>query len=81
MFAYCGNCPANYFDPAGTCRRALGFLWKVDCKDASCPQSKCYNPSVGRVAVLYDDRSNHHLGELIGDGGFRNQGEALVELL
>ena len=42
MFAYCLNNPANMADPDGKCCRFLGFLWKIDCKQASCPDSKNY---------------------------------------
>ena len=42
MFAYCLNNPINGYDPSGDCSRFLGFLWKVDCKQASCPESRNY---------------------------------------
>ena len=42
MFAYCNNNPTNCLDPDGTCRKFLGFLWKIDCKQASCKTSKNY---------------------------------------
>ena len=42
MYAYCLNNPINMNDPDGRCSRFLGFLWKIDCKQASCADSKNY---------------------------------------
>ena len=42
MFAYCGNDPGDMYDPDGKCSRFLGFLCKIDCRQASCPESKYY---------------------------------------
>ena len=42
MYTYCLNNPTNMYDPDGTCSRFLGFLWKIDCKRASCSDSKNY---------------------------------------
>ena len=42
MYTYCLNNPVNMYDPDGRCGRFLGFLWKIDCKQASCPESKNY---------------------------------------
>ncbi len=56
MFAYCSNNPANMYDPNGTCSRFLGFLWRVDCKQASCKTSKNYIAPKGidPVATFYN---------------------------
>ena len=42
MYAYCLNNPVNMHDPDGRCSRFLGFLWEIDCKQASCPDSENY---------------------------------------
>ena len=42
MYAYCLNNSVNMHDPDGRCSRFLGFLWKIDCKQASCPDSNNY---------------------------------------
>ena len=42
MYTYCLNNPVNMYDLDGRCSRFLGFLWKIDCKQASCPDSKNY---------------------------------------
>ena len=42
MYAYCLNNPINRLDLDGRCSRFLGFLWKIDCKQASCPESRNY---------------------------------------
>ena len=42
LYIYCLNNSVNMYDPNGRCGRFLGFLWKVDCGQASCPDSKYY---------------------------------------
>ena len=42
MFAYCLNNPTNRCDSSGRCSKFLGFLWKIDCLQATCPDSKIY---------------------------------------
>ena len=68
MYACCLNSPSNLYDPDGRCGRFLGFLWKVDCKQASCPDSKnyvkpkdvdpigSYNKGYGYVYVITEDQ-------------------------
>ena len=68
MYAYCLNNPVNMYDPDGRCSRFLGFLWKIDCKQASCPESKnyvkpkaidpigSYNKGRGYVYVVTEDQ-------------------------
>lgn len=68
MYAYCLNNPVNMYDPDGRCSRFLGFLWKIDCKKASCPESKnyvkpkaidpigSYNKGWGYVYVITEDQ-------------------------
>ncbi len=68
MYAYCLNNPVNMYDPDGRCSRFLGFLWKIDCKQASCPESKnyvkpkaidpigLYNKGQGYVYVVTEDQ-------------------------
>ena len=68
MFAYCLNNPVNMIDPNGMCSKFLGFLWKVDCKSPSCPDSKnyikpkaiapigSYNKGQGYVYVVTEDQ-------------------------
>lgn len=68
MYAYCLNNPVNMHDPNGRCSRFLGFLWKIDCKQASCPDSKnyikpkavepigSYNRGQGYVYVVTEDQ-------------------------
>ena len=41
-YAYCLDNPTSMYDPDGKCSRFLGFLWKIDCGQASCPDSKNY---------------------------------------
>ena len=67
MYAYCLNNPVNMYDPDGRCSRFLGFLWKIDCKQASCPESKnyvkpkavdpigSYNKGQGYVYIVKED--------------------------
>ena len=67
MYAYCLNNPVNMYDPDGRCSRFLGFLWKKDCKQASCPESKnyvkpkavdpigSYNKGQGYVYIVKED--------------------------
>ena len=67
MYAYCLNNPVNMYDPDGRCSRFLGFLWKIDCKQASCPESKnyvkpkavdpigSYNEGQGYVYIVKED--------------------------
>lgn len=62
------------YDLDGRCSRFLGFLWKVDCKQASCPSSKnyvkpkaiapigTYNKGQGYVYVVTED-----LLDIMGD--------------
>lgn len=80
MFAYCNNNPVNRFDPDGACSKFL-WIFKIDCKQASCPDSKNYNPSPPKAAVIYDGRTSGNLGGLIGGIGFESQGEDLIEEL
>ena len=68
MFAYCNNNPVNKYDSDGRCSKFLGFLWKVDCKQASCSDSKnyvkpkdidpigSYNNGQGYVYVVTEDQ-------------------------
>ena len=81
MFAYCLNNPANMCDSNGHCSRFLGFLWKVDCGQATCKDSKNYQPSPSKVAVIYDGRTSGYLWGLFGGVGFKSQGETLVNSL
>ncbi len=68
MYAYSLNDPVNRFDPGGNCSKFLGFLWKVDCKQSSCPKSKkyikpkevnpigTYNKGKGNVYIVTTDQ-------------------------
>ena len=68
MYAYCLNNPVNMHESDGRCSRFLGFLWKIDCKQASCPDSKnyvkpkavdpigSYNKGQGYVYVVTEDQ-------------------------
>ena len=68
MYVYCLNNPVNMYDPDGRCSRFLGFLWKIDCKQASCSKSKnyvkpkaidpvgSYNKGQGYVYVVTEDQ-------------------------
>ena len=68
LYAYCSNNPVNMYDFDGRCSRFLGFLWKVDCKQASCPNSKnyikpkavdpvgTYNKGRGYVYIITEDQ-------------------------
>ena len=70
MYVYCVNNPANMYDPDGRCGRFLGFLWKIDCKQASCPDSQnyiapkfidpvgTYNNGAGYVYVVKESQLN-----------------------
>ena len=42
MFTYCNNNPANYIDPAGTCKNTFCYYLKVDCGNVYCPTSESY---------------------------------------
>ena len=42
MYTYCLNNPVNMHDPDGLCSRFLGFLWKIDCYQATCSNSVLY---------------------------------------
>lgn len=82
MFAYCNNTPANAIDFNGTCSSYLWGLIKIDCHNAACPESKCYNPDAPRIAIIYDNRSSGYLfGRRGGDGGFQHQGQQLANRL
>lgn len=68
MYAYCMNNPVDMYDPDGACSKFLGFLWKIDCKQASCSDSKnyvkpkavdpigSYNKGRGYVYVVTEDQ-------------------------
>lgn len=43
MFAYCGNNPTMFTDPAGTCRHAWYLLWLGDCKACKAEYSTKHN--------------------------------------
>ena len=81
MFAYCLNNPTNMCDLQGKCSRFLGFLWKIDCGKATCADSKNYQPSPQKVAVIYDGYSSGYFGGLFGGKGFKSHGESLVHSL
>ena len=74
MFVYCLNNPIIMRDPSGLC----GYFWNlggiVDCEDPTCSTSVKYDPSIVKVAVLYDSRTNSILGKLFNGRGFYNQG-------
>ena len=67
MYTYCLNNSVNMYDFDGRCSRFLGFLWKIDCKQASCSNSKnyvkpkainpigTYNKGQGYVYVVTED--------------------------
>ena len=42
MYAYCNNNPIMNIDPAGTCSRVFFGLFKRDCKQTTCPDSRRY---------------------------------------
>ena len=68
MYLYCLDNPINMQDPDGECGRFLWILWKVDCNQASCPNSKnyikpkeidpigSYNNGKGYVYVVSEDQ-------------------------
>ena len=80
MFAYCLNNPVNANDPSGTCTKFFFGLIKIDCHNATCPESSNYNPNAPKVVVIYDGRFSGYFGYL-HDNGFAHQGEELVERL
>ena len=78
MFAYALNNVVNRVDSRGTCSTI--FWYKIDCNNANCSTSACYNPNAPTVIVIYDGRFSGIFG-YFGDDGFRHQGEELVDRL
>ena len=79
MFAYCDNSAVNTYDPRGTCTKILWFT--IDCGSVHCEQSKKYNPSPPRIAVIYDCRTSGEFFGLIDGEGFANQSATLIDRL
>ncbi len=66
-YVYCLNNPIQRIDWDGKCSKFLGFLWKVDCKQTNCKDSKNYIKPVqgptyqynnGRGQVTFYDNEN-----------------------
>ena len=62
LYAYCSNNPIICIDPSGNCSRFLGFLWKIDCKNQSCPDSKEYKRPEPKNTDHLDDLFSYKYG-------------------